>query len=120
LSLSQVGSKESTQSKEAHDEEQDDSEIDTDLGCGSSNDDELPSADTEPRQKQAQKKHRKPRSPRKLPTKIQVVTHVDDRGVPVLPQKVASGYSTTIGVLVRNGMKITCVDLRSIENTKVR
>jgi hypothetical protein len=27
---------------------------------------------------------------------------------------------TTIGVLVHNGMKITCVDLRSIENTKVR
>jgi hypothetical protein len=49
-----------------------------------------------------------------------VVTHVDDQGVPVLPQKVASGYSTTIGILVRNGVKITCVDLRSIENTKVR
>jgi hypothetical protein len=55
-----------------------------------------------------------------LPTKIQVVTHVDDRGVPVLPQKVASGYITTICVLVRNGVKITCVDLRSMENTKMR
>jgi hypothetical protein len=49
-----------------------------------------------------------------------VVTHVDDRGVPILPQKLASGYNTTIGVLVRKGVKITCVDLRSIENTKVR
>jgi hypothetical protein len=83
LSLSQVGSGESTQSKEAHNEEQDDSEIDTALGYDSSNDDEMPIADSEPRQKQAQKKQRQPRSLSKFPTKIQVVTHVDDRGVPV-------------------------------------
>jgi hypothetical protein len=106
--------------KEAHDEEQDDLETNTDLGYGSSNDNELPSADSKPRQKQAQKKQRKPRSPSKLPTKIQMVTHVNDRSVPVLPQMVATRYSTTIRVLVRNGMKITCMDLRSIENTKVR
>jgi hypothetical protein len=119
LSLSQVGSGESTQSKETYNEEQDDSKIDTDFGYGSSNDNELPSADLEPRQKQAQKKQRKPRSPSKLPTKIQVVTHVDDRGVSILPQKVVSGYNTTIDVLVLKGVKITCVDLRSMVNTKV-
>jgi hypothetical protein len=49
-----------------------------------------------------------------------VVTHVDDRGVPVLPENVARGYHTTIGVVVGKDVKITCLDLRSIENTKVR
>jgi hypothetical protein len=40
----------------AHHEEQDDSKIYSNLGYSSSNDNELPSVDSEPRQKQTQKK----------------------------------------------------------------
>ena len=46
-----------------------------------------------------------------------VVTRVDKRGVPISPVKVASGYITVVGAIVREGVDITCMDFRAKDQT---
>ena len=78
------------------------SDGDSALQYDSANDDERPGFHPEAVEKQPEKekRQRKPRSSSKLPTETQVVTAVNTRGVPTQPDKVARGYSTTIGLIV--------------------
>lgn len=67
-------------------------------------------------QPEKEKGQRKPRRPATLPTEIQVVTAISADGVPIEPLHVARTYNTSIGLIVRQGVRITCKDLRSKDN----
>jgi hypothetical protein len=73
-------------------------------------------------QEQPLKKKRacKPRKPNKLTNDTFKITRIDDRGVPVSPYKKAKGFSNAIGCIVREGVKITCTDLRAEEGEPER
>jgi hypothetical protein len=73
-------------------------------------------------QEQPLKKKRacKPRKPNKLTNDTFKITRIDDRGVPVSPYKKAKGFSNAIGCIVREGVKITCTDLRAKDKENLR
>ena len=68
------------------------------------------------KQPEKEKRQRKPRKPATLPTEIQVVTAISADCVPIEPLHVARTYNTSIGLIVREGVRITCKDLRSKDN----
>jgi hypothetical protein len=73
-------------------------------------------------QEQPLKKKRacKPSKSNKLTNDTFKITRIDDRGVPVSPYKKAKGFSNAIGCIVREGVKITCTDLRAEEGEPER
>ena len=60
------------------------------------------------------------RRPNKLRNETQHVTRVDKQGVPVSPVKVANGYNIAVGIIVREGVKITYTDFRAKEQKVLR
>lgn len=67
-----------------------------------------------------EKRQRISRSQNRLTMEAHVVTRVDKRGVHVSPVKVASGYSTAVGVIVCDCVDITCMDFRARDQTNMR
>ena len=49
-----------------------------------------------------------------------MIRRVDERGVPVSPEKAESGYNNAIGVIVRETVNIICKDLRAKEQAAIR
>jgi hypothetical protein len=49
-----------------------------------------------------------------------MISQVDNRGVPVSPEKITSGYSNAIGVIVRETVHITCNDLQAKDEADIR
>ena len=56
------------------------------------------------------------RKPVTLPIEIQVVTTINEGGVPIEPLHIACSYNKSIGLIVHEGMRITCKDFRSKDN----
>ena len=67
-----------------------------------------------------EKRPHNPRKPNWLSNDTFVITRVDSRGVPVSPEKAASGYNNAIGVIVRENVSITCMDLRGKDQAGTR
>ena len=67
-----------------------------------------------------EKRPRKPRKPNRLSNDTFVIRRVDSRGVPVSPEKAASGYSNAVGIIMRDNMSITCMDLRGKDQAGTR
>lgn len=113
-----------SQTQVASEQEDDEYESDGDsaLQYDSTNDDELPGFDPEAAEKQPEKekRQRKPMSSSKLPTGTQMVIAVNTRVVPTQPDKVSSGYNTSMGLIVRQCVRITCMDLKSKNNKILR
>ena len=63
---------------------------------------------------------RKPRRPNTLKNDTQVITRVDNKGIPVSPAKSASGYRIAACVIVRDHLPISCTDLRAKEHKNLR
>ena len=62
-----------------------------------------------------EKRQHKSRKPKQLTKDTFVIRRVNRKGAPVSPEKAASGYNTTIGVIVRETVDITCLNLRAKE-----
>jgi hypothetical protein len=71
--------------------------------------------------KQAKEKRPpKPRKPNQLSEGSFVISRVDNRGVPMSPYKIASGYNNAIGVIVCETVHITCNELRAKDEDDIR
>jgi hypothetical protein len=49
-----------------------------------------------------------------------IISQVDDKGVPAIPLKAASGYRNAIGVIVHETVNIMCTSLRVEEQANIR
>ena len=83
---------------------------------------ELVQQDSEAVQEQPakEKKKRKVRTQGKLPEVTQVVTCVNSRYVPSKPAGIARVYNSSVGIIVRKFVKITCMNLRAKELKQLR
>ena len=78
---------------------------------------------TEPGCSNPAAQNKKKRRPRTKPRKVQsvdnvtdVITEVSLSGAPLMPKKVARGYSMQLGCILREGVSINTTDLRSDDN----
>ena len=89
---------------------------------GTDSEDELASLGSEAMQDQPTVKNmlQKPKRPNQLTNDSFEVRRVDERGILVSPLKAASGYNNAIGVIVRETINITCLNLRAKEQGSIR
>ena len=67
-----------------------------------------------------EKRPHKARKPKQLTKYPFVIRRVNGVGAPVSPEKAASGYNNSIGVIVRETVNITCLNLRAKEQGSIR
>ena len=76
--------------------------------------------ETSQEQPSKEKRARRPRKPNKLTNDTFKITKIDGRGVPVSPVKHAKGFSNAVGCIVRETVKITCMDIRGKDKENLR